>query len=127
MLSFLDLLVHTSLRDLYVRGTLLDDTVRAAQTHVQRNPFLWDRICARWVLPTWAGSHASKYFVSAPLFLEDRHSSDVIRGLARQMLSDRAALSICASWEAWYLHCGACAATFPEARGGGSPRCTTYR
>ncbi|CAE7501310.1 unnamed protein product, partial [Symbiodinium microadriaticum] len=86
LLAFLDLLVRTSLRDLYSRRAALDDTALPAQEHVQRNPFLWDRICARWVLPTWAGEHAHRFFVSAPLFMEDRQSHHVIGRLTARML-----------------------------------------
>ena len=103
LLALLDLLVHKSIRDLRSRGAPLDETTRPVEQHVARNPFLCDRICARWRLPRWAGAHADRFFVSAPLFMEARHSHHVAPGQTHA--TDLGGCTLLAANAAPHCHC----------------------
>ena len=72
LFGFLDLLVHTAYRDLLVDGHVVPDAV---PEHVGNNPILQQRCCARLVLPPEWTPHHSKYFLIAPMFMEDRASA----------------------------------------------------
>ena len=73
------MILHTGLRDAIAEGWSEDEALAPLHQHAQQNPMLFQKICSRLVIPLELSCHSQRYFLIAPLFLEDRETPCIVQ------------------------------------------------
>ena len=75
LVGFLELIVHTGVRDCVVEGWGEASELAEVKAHVAKNPMLFQRISSRLLFPVDASTHAHRFFLIAPFSWRTRRQS----------------------------------------------------